>query len=100
MQKHRPTDQIQPQEHREGEDEVDRNSRRFDREAIRHDCCTCEVGADRRRVDGADDQLTDNLYHHGNGHRNPPIVHTIVDSEQLWNINDNEVERMIARVRK
>jgi len=84
VQEHRPAEQVQTQEHRQREDEVNRNpGRGHGLLVVRQDRRPREVDVDRRWVDGADEKFRHDLDQHWTGHGDAPVLDAVVDCKQL-----------------
>jgi len=89
VQKQHSTDEIQPKEHRQRQQKVDRYQRRRDRLAVRVDRPPDEVvRADGRRMNNADDEFDDDLEQRAARHRDAPVVDAVVYHEQLKHTDD------------
>ncbi|KAK2168238.1 hypothetical protein LSH36_19g09011 [Paralvinella palmiformis] len=83
VEQHHPADQIESEEHGQGQEKVDGHVLRGDLLAVRMYRRPSERELSRYRMDGTDDQLDHNLDQALPGHRYPPVLHAVVDGKQL-----------------
>ena len=77
-----PSDEVEPQEHRQRQYEIHGHLRGGDRLAVGVYRPPGEVvSADRRRVNDADDQLDEDLEQRAERHGDPPVFDAVVDHE-------------------
>ena len=84
VQQQDPPDEVEPEEHRQRQQEVDGDGRRGDRLAVGVDGPPDEVlGADRRRMYYTDDEFDADLAQRSKLDGDAPVVDAVVDHEQL-----------------
>lgn len=84
VQQHHPTDEVEPEEHRQRESHVVRHPLGADVAVfVRQLGRPQEVVLARNRVDRANHQLQRDLRDPLPGHRDPPVVRAVIDHEQL-----------------
>lgn len=90
MKEHHPTDEVQPQEHRQREGDVDGHPLR-----ALHPAVIGELGGPEEEVlardgmDGTDDQLHHYPRYPLPRHCYSPVIRAVVNHEQLWRKDDD-----------
>lgn len=83
MQQHHTADEVQAQEHGDGQKDVHGHHTRDGRLVLRFDHRPLEGEVARDRVDGADENLHEQLDHAPPGDGDAPVLHAVVHREQL-----------------
>lgn len=83
VEQHHPADQVEAQEHRHGEEDVNVGVGSGPRVAAGQTSGPAEDALARDRVDGADEELQEDKENPLKGHSYPPVVCSVVHHEEL-----------------